>query len=40
MCFKFRVDRFICTENFLEKELWIIGKANDLSFKGVDFAIT
>lgn len=33
------VDTFIWTEDFLEKDLWIIKKAHELGFKAIDFAI-
>lgn len=36
---KFGVDTFIWTENFLEKDLWVIKKAEDLGFEAIDFAI-
>lgn len=39
MDIKFGVDTFIWTEDFLEKDLWIIQKAQDLGFKAIDFAI-
>lgn len=39
MYFKFGVDTFIWTENFCEKDLWIISKAKELGFKVIDFAI-
>lgn len=35
----FGVDSFIWTENFLEKDLWVIKKAEELGFKVIDFAI-
>lgn len=37
---KFGVDSFIWTENFGEKDLWIIAKAKELGFEVVDFAIS
>ena len=36
---KFGVDSFIWTEKFSEKDLWIIGKAKELGFEVIDFAI-
>jgi len=39
MMFKFGVDSFIWSENFSEKDLWIIQKAKDLGFEVLDFAI-
>lgn len=36
---QFGVDSFIWTENFSEKDLWIISKAEELGFKVIDFAI-
>ncbi len=39
MKFKFGVDSFIWTENFSEKDLWIIQKAKALGFEVLDFAI-
>lgn len=36
---KFGVDSFIWSENFGEKDLWIIAKAKELGFEVVDFAI-
>ena len=39
MKFKFGVDSFIWTENFSEKDLWIIPKAKQLGFEVIDFAI-
>lgn len=39
MYFKFGVDSFIWAENFSAKDLWIIGKAKELGFEVVDFAI-
>lgn len=35
----FGVDTFIWTEDFLEKDLWIIEKAASLGFTAIDFAI-
>lgn len=40
MKFKFGVDSFIWTENFSEKDLWIISKAKELGFEYIDFAIS
>lgn len=40
MYFKFGVDTFIWTENFNEKDLWIIPKAKELGFEVIDFAIS
>lgn len=37
--FKFGVDSFIWTENFSEKDLWIISKSKVLGFKTLDIAI-
>lgn len=37
--FKFGVDSFIWTEDFSEKDLWIIPKAKELGFETIDFAI-
>lgn len=37
--FKFGVDTFIWTENFTEKDLWIIPKAKELGFEALDIAI-
>jgi D-psicose/D-tagatose/L-ribulose 3-epimerase len=39
MYFKFGVDSFIWTENFMEKDLWIIDKAKRTGFEVIDFAI-
>jgi D-psicose/D-tagatose/L-ribulose 3-epimerase len=39
MYFKFGVDSFIWTENFMEKDLWIIEKARQTGFEVIDFAI-
>lgn len=36
---KFGVDTFIWTEDFLEKDLWVIKKAEELGFTSIDFAI-
>ncbi|MBM6678919.1 sugar phosphate isomerase/epimerase [Faecalicoccus pleomorphus] len=35
----FGVDSFIWTENFSEKDLWIIKKAEEIGFDAIDFAI-
>lgn len=35
----FGVDTFIWTENFTEKDLWVIAKAEELGFQAIDFAI-
>ena len=35
MYFKFGVDSFIWTEDFKEKDLWIISKAKEMGFTGV-----
>ena len=40
MYFKFGVDSFIWTENFSEKDLWIIPKAKEMGFEVIDFAIS
>lgn len=37
--FKFGVDTFIWSENFTEKDLWIIPKAQELGFETLDIAI-
>ncbi|HWQ78423.1 MAG TPA: sugar phosphate isomerase/epimerase family protein [Anaerovoracaceae bacterium] len=37
--FKFGVDSFIWSENFSEKDLWIIAKAKELGFETLDIAI-
>ncbi len=37
--FKFGVDTFIWTENFGEKDLWILDKSKELGFKTLDIAI-
>jgi D-psicose/D-tagatose/L-ribulose 3-epimerase len=37
--FKFGVDTFIWTENFSEKDMWIIPKAKELGFEILDIAI-
>lgn len=37
---KFGVDSFIWSEDFGEKDLWIIPKAKDLGFEVIDFAIS
>ena len=39
MYFKFGVDSFIWTEDFKEKDLWIISKAKEMGFEVIDFAI-
>lgn len=39
MEFKFGVDTFIWTENFTEKDLWVIDKAKEIGFEYMDFAI-
>ena len=39
MYFKFGVDSFIWTEDFKEKDLWIIRKAKEMGFEVIDFAI-
>lgn len=39
MRLKFGVDSFIWTENFNEKDIWIIQKAKDMGFEAIDFAI-
>lgn len=39
MKFKFGVDSFIWTENFSEKDIWIIQKAKEMGFEAIDFAI-
>ena len=39
MDINFGVDSFIWTENFSEKDLWIIKKAEELGFQTLDFAI-
>jgi D-psicose/D-tagatose/L-ribulose 3-epimerase len=36
---KFGVDTFIWTEVFMEKDLWVIKKAEELGFTSIDFAI-
>lgn len=38
--FHFGVDTFIWTENFTEKDLWIIDKAKEIGFEYMDFAIS
>jgi D-psicose/D-tagatose/L-ribulose 3-epimerase len=40
MYFKFGVDSFIWTENFMEKDLWVIEKAKQTGFETIDFAIS
>lgn len=37
---KIGVDTYIWTEDFCEKDLWIIKKADDLGFEALDFAIS
>lgn len=37
--FLFGVDTFIWTENFTDKDLWIIDKAKEIGFSHMDFAI-
>ena len=37
--FKFGVDSFIWTEDFSEKDVWIIPKAKELGFEAVDLAV-
>ena len=39
MKFRFGVDSFIWSENFTEKDLWVIGKARELGFDYLDFAV-
>ncbi len=39
MEFKFGVDSFIWAENFTEKDLWVVGKAREIGFDYMDFAI-
>lgn len=39
MDINFGVDSFIWTENFSEKDLWVIKKAKELGFTTIDFAI-
>ncbi len=36
---KFGVDTFIWSENFLEKDLWVIDRAKNIGFEAIDFAI-
>ena len=36
---KFGVDTFIWSENFLEKDLWVIERAKNIGFEAIDFAI-
>ena len=38
--FKFGVDSFIWTEDFSEKDIWIIQKAKELGFEVVDIAVS
>ncbi len=40
MYFKFGVDSFIWSENFSERDLWIIEKAKSIGFEVIDFAIS
>ena len=37
MNINFGVDSFIWTENFSEKDLWVINKAEELGFQTLDF---
>jgi Sugar phosphate isomerases/epimerases len=37
--FRFGVDTFIWTENFTEKDLWTIARAEEMGFDAIDFAI-
>ena len=37
--FRFGVDSFIWSENFSEKDLWIIPKAKELGFETIDIAV-
>ena len=37
--FRLGVDSFIWTENFTEKDLWIISKAKELGFETIDIFI-
>lgn len=39
MGFRFGVDSFIWSENFTEKDLWVIPKAKELGFDYLDFAV-
>ncbi|MDR0361597.1 MAG: sugar phosphate isomerase/epimerase [Planctomycetota bacterium] len=39
MKFRFGVDSFIWSENFTEKDLWVVAKAKELGFDYIDFAI-
>ncbi len=39
MKFNFGVDSFIWSENFTEKDLWVIGKAREIGFDYLDFAV-
>lgn len=39
MHIKFGVDTFIWTEHFSRDDLWVIGKAQELGFEAIDFAI-
>jgi len=36
---KFGVDTFIWSENFTEKDLWVIPRAKEMGFEAIDFAI-
>lgn len=36
---RFGVDTFIWSENFLEKDLWVIDRAKKIGFEAIDFAI-
>jgi len=38
--FKFGVDTFIWSEDFSEKDLWVIPKAKELGFEVLDIAIS
>lgn len=37
--FDFGVDTFIWSEDFSEKDLWVVRKASELGFRSIDFAI-
>ena len=39
MKFRFGVDTFIWSENFTEKDLWVIAKAREIGFDYLDFAV-
>ncbi|NCB73713.1 MAG: sugar phosphate isomerase/epimerase [Clostridia bacterium] len=39
MVLKFGVDTFIWSENFLEKDIWVIERAKNIGFEAIDFAI-